>query len=201
MRQSLRGIGAYLALLLLGAAFFMGYRLILAGGKPAFRPSPSSTVFMPPSEALAAQLSYAEGDVLQLTRESDGFQAATPGGAIRQGESIATTVGEATITIRNREMITLGQSTEVTMVNLMENAVVVLLKSGSGTFTSPSDSPLSIRARHTLIVLTGKAVVTIGPETVVVAMRAGKSRIGWIDEENITHVTDASSEETVRLPL
>lgn len=195
------GIGIYLTLILAGAALAIGFRLLLAGGKPAFQPSPSGTVFMPPSEALAAQLSYAEGDVLQLTRESDDFQTATPGGVIRQGESIATTRGEATITIRNREIVTLGQSAEVTMASLMENAIVVLLKSGSGTFASPSDSPLSIRVRHALITLNGKAEVTIGPETIIVAMRSGTSRIGWIDEENITHVTDASSEETVRLPL
>lgn len=201
MLQPARGIGVYLALFLSGAAFFLGYRLILAGDNAAFRPSPSGTTFTPPSQAIEARLAYAEGDVLQLVRDSDGFQTATPGSAIRQGESVATQKGRATVTTKDGELLSLRESSEATMANLTENAPLILLKSGAAIFVSPPASPLSVRARHTLLTLKGKAAVTIGSAAVSIDMISGNGRIGWIDEGNMTHVAEASSGETVRLPL
>lgn len=183
------------ALVFLGLAGVLTFRYFQVKNNPPFTPQPSSFTLSPPSQAITASLSESAGVVEQFTREADDYQEATPGGAIRQGESIATKDGSATITLGTLGTISMEEDSETSFVSLIPASLLLRQKSGTVTYEVNSTNSFSIRVSDALITLNGDATVAMDKITVT----KGTARLAQVDANNNTNVWDIIKGETVTL--
>lgn len=170
--------------------FFLGFfgvfafRFVQVQNSPPFVPQPSSFTLEPPSATITATLSQSSGVVQQFTREARDYQEATPSGSIRQGESIATKNGAATITISNPGTVTLGSNAEIRFVNLLPDSLMFLHKAGTIDYKTNT----SIRALRALIELTGDATISVDEPKVKILVTRGSAKLALVDTQNNTTI-------------
>lgn len=176
------------ALVFLGLAGILTFRYFQVKNSPAFAPQPSSFTLSPPSQAITAALSESAGVVEQFTREADDYQEATPGGAIRQGESIATKRGSAVIALDTLGSVSMGDNSEMSFVSLIPTSLVVWQKSGTVAYEVNASDPFSIRALHALITLSGDASLAIDGTDILFRVTKGTAKLALVDTDNNTNV-------------
>ncbi len=164
------------------------FRYLQVRSSPAFIPQSSTFELQPPAQATTATLSQSQGEVEQLTREVDEYQEATPGGSIRQGEAIATKRGSATITLDTLGRISMGSKAEISLVNLIPEALMFRQKSGTISYEVNSVHPFSIRALHTLLTLAGDGTISVDEPIVNIRLTKGTAKLALVDTENNTNI-------------
>ncbi len=159
--------------------------------RPQFVAASPSLTLIPPKTALTGILQKSEGEVVHFTREADDFAPATPSGIIRQGETLATKNGSATVTLDQVGTIDLLDATEISFVNLVPPTLVFRHKSGSATYTM--STPVSVRVGATLLSFEGSAILTMDSDTITVGIKEGSGKVALVDTENTTNVMDIPS--------
>lgn len=177
-------------LVFIGLLAVFTFRYVQISRIAPFVPQPSSLTLDPPAHAITGTLSQSTGIVEHFTREADDYQEATPGGSIRQGESIATKRGSARINIENIGSVTLSNNSEMSFVNLIPSSLMLWHKSGSVEYEVNSVDPFSIRALHALITLSGDATINVSGEIVRVQVTKGSARLALVGTDNATQVWD-----------
>ena len=181
MKRVKLGIG----LVLLGMTAIFVFRYFQVRNTPAFVAQPSSFSLQPPAQAITGTLAETHGVVEHRTREADYYAEATPGGTIRQGESVASKNGSATIMLGNLGSVSMKKETEVSFVNLIPASLTVWQKAGTASYEVNTSHPFSIRVSGALVILNGDATITMKNITVT----RGTARIARVDNDNKTNVT------------
>lgn len=165
---------------------------------PPFIPQPSSFTLDPPAQAITATLSQSEGNVEHLTREADEYGEATPGGAIHQGEAIATKRGSATITLENLGILTLKENSEISIVNLIPQSLMLRQPSGTITYeTGPS--PFSVRTLHILAEIMGTVIIDVDDPIAEITVIKGATKFALVDTENNTKIWSLSGGQMAQI--
>lgn len=180
----------------LGVVVFFCVRYILATRRPVFVPRDGNVLLTPPLHARAGILSFSEGAVTQLIRDADRFTEATPGGTIRQGESIATAMGTAVVTIPDIGTLEIGDHTEVSFANLIPESAVFFQTYGTVRYIADT-APISIRMLHSVLTGKGTALLSYENFNATVKVESGSFMVGIVDPNNATHTYTARTGQTM----
>lgn len=195
MRMGVLGI---VGSILLGVALVLGIRVILVRSVPAFIPANTRASLSPPTRSLEGMLSSSEGAVKQLVRDASDYTEATPGGKIRQGESLETAQGTAAVSLPGVLSLSIGEHTELSFVNLIPGQVLFQQKSGDVVYQTEGNAPVSIRILHSLVEAQGIFTISLKDSRVICALEQGSLKLGMVDTANTTHTyTIRAGEELV----
>lgn len=154
-----------------------------------FNDMPSGMTLEAPENTIGAQFTDMSGEVLQYARGADGFTPATPSGSIRQGETVATPNGKATISLGNQGSLILDSGAEVALVSLTPDALLFLQKFGPVRYMTDGRQ-FSVRVSRAAVELTGISNIEREPDGFTLRVSSGSARIGHVDSDNVTHVTE-----------
>lgn len=191
------GIMGIVASLIVGALLVAGIRYVLVHSSPPFIPDTKQETLSPPRQAIEGMLTETNGAVKQLVRDASDYTEATPGGKIRQGESLATAIGTATVTLPGMATIALGDHTELSFANLLPSNPLFQQKSGDAEYRTEGTASLSIRVLHSLIVASGLWTLSVNDKTVEATLDHGSLSLGIIDTTNTTHTYTLSEGQTL----
>lgn len=177
---------------ILGVALFLGARYVLTAREAVFIPKDGLVSLIPPSKARTGTLSFSEGAVTHLVRDADAFTEATPGGTIRQGESIATAMGTAAVSIPDIGTLEIGDHTEVSFANLIPETPVFFQTYGTVRYIAET-APISVRMLHSVLTGQGTAILTYENLNAHIEVESGSFTIGIIDPSNTTHTYTATA--------
>lgn len=177
----------------LGFISVLLFRYIQARSASPFTPQQSTFILAPPTQAITATITQTTGIVEHLTREADDYQEATPGGAVRQGESIATKNGTALITLGNLGTVSLMNNAEISLVHLIPDSLMFLHKAGSIDYKTDT----SIRVLHAFVQLSGDATISVRGPIVTVLVTQGTAKLALVDIENNTKVWEITQGQSV----
>jgi len=190
-------IGSFV--ILLGFVGVLTLRYIQTKQNPVFVSQLSSITLQPPAQAITAALSQSTGVVEQFTREADAYQEATPGGTVRQGESVATKQGTATVTMGTRATVLLHGNAEVSFVSLIPDSFMLLQKAGVVDYEVNTVSPVSIRAQHALVELAGDATISVDDPIIKIEVVKGTAKLALVDTENNTTIWNMTEGQLARI--
>lgn len=199
MHKSYRERYLFSFCILLGIVGVIAVQYVRVRRMPGFVPKTSSFSLQPPSQAITGKLSLSTGTVQQFFREADGFREATHGGTIRQGESIETTQGTATITLGSFGSVSMDNNTQLSFINLVPTSLMLWQKSGTVLYEVNSSYPFSIRAGRSLITIYGDGKVSMTASRTTLSVSKGTATIGIVDEVNKTKVYNVIQGETARI--
>lgn len=180
----------------LGIALFFCMRYVLTTRAGEFIPKDSSGPLTPPTDARVGILSFSEGAVTHLVRGTNNFTEATPGGTIRQGESIATAMGTASISIPDIGTLEIGDHTEISFANLIPDAPVFFQTYGTVRYSAET-VPVSVRMLHSVLTGQGSAVLTYENFIAQIDIESGSFTVGIIDPQNTTHTYTGTAGQTM----
>jgi hypothetical protein len=188
-------IGSVFVFLCAGAT--IGYRYLSIKYEAPFVPHPSATTLGPPRKAVTATLTQSTGATKHWVRGAKEATTATPSGTIVQGESILTEDGAATLTLSNLGTITLKEDTQIDLISLTPDTLVVSQPAGTVSYTTTT-RPLSIRVAGTLVQLVGDATISHDP-TLAITTHRGSAKLAILSDENVTNVWEIEEGQTARV--
>lgn len=192
-------IGLGVIFVFVGLLAVFTFRYVQVSRTAPFVPQASSFTLSPPRQAITGTLTQSTGIVEQFTREAEDYQEATPGGVIRQGESIATKRGSAIIALDTLGTVSMGDNSEMSFVNLIPTSLMLWHKSGTVEYEVNSADPFSIRALHALVELSGDATISINDTIVKILVAKGTAKLALVDDDNKTNVWNIIEGQTARI--
>jgi hypothetical protein len=188
-----------IALILLGMSIVLGGIIWKAQQRPAFVSQTSTFLLEPPAGAIPVNLTTSTGTVEQFVRENTEYTQATPGGMIRQGESIATKLGNAIITLADSGNITLRNNSQISFIHLLPNSIVLWHRAGAIEYEVNSMNPFSIRTLHALVELWGDAVISTDDPIIKIQLNKGTAKVAIVDADNNTKIWNMTEGQLLRI--
>lgn len=180
--------------------FFVGILLVLGirilhvekTNNISFVSQKSTFASKPPSESLTGSFVSLIGSVEKYSRTGTDFEKVTKEESLLSGELLATeSRSSAEITFPDMATVTLGQNTEIALINVISSQFLLQQKAGNVIYETMSDKQISVRSLHTLFVIeSGEAEISLNnnKKIISITMLSGKATFALSDLENKTEV-------------
>lgn len=202
-----------IAAIVFGVAFLGSLSVVLGGRLVQYHESrqilftPRATLYTPPVPAAARKIlvTDTEGWVIIEERSSDEEKQASASTILTQGGRVATKAqAKASLEISDVVHITLGEQSDLALINLIPRTLLFEQVQGSISYTTLADFPVSVRLQSWLVqVESGTIEIAMHTEsdTAFVEPASGRVKIGFVNGLDETVVKELTDKQRARLDL
>jgi hypothetical protein len=195
---------------IVGGRFFMVWQrdrqIVESAVQHSPSPSPSLAPLaslQPPTLATVGTVSQVSGDVTKTDRDTSEPAPLQIGDLLRDGDTIETAEGAATIDIPEMVTFRLGAQTKVAPINLLPGKLVFRQTTGDVSWEVSEPAGISIRTTRVLLDVTPGSYQIIfnerDPKQFVVRVASGSAQLGMVNAENKTQVWEIAAPQTAEV--